>query len=445
MSYCRKFVPARTSNEERSNNVVDFTPNNLLKYPQTKSTLKIEYCSRLSGSMKGNHMSQTKQQNSSKKNPFKRGSTWTYIVYPRDPITGKCSKPKWVGGFATEAEAKAELLKAKAEITCGTYRHMSALTVAQYMRKWFNTHSKIIEPSTACGYSNNIHRHIIPHLGKVKLCDLDRHKLTAFYFMLQEKEEMSPASIRYVHATLRKALNDAVADDLLQKNPCEYANCPKGIKFKAKILDEEQSRKLLEGVLGTSIETEILLALSLGLRRGEALGIQFQNVDFVQSTVQIAQQVTTISRPNEPNRWGIKSLKTEGSNRPLVVPGFVLASIKARQAFVDKQKQIMGSAYEDDDLVCCNDDGTPKSPQTVYHQFKRLLKQLGLPDIRIHDLRHTCASLLLEKDVPLKVISQSLGHSTISITADTYVDIMERKKHQPADVMQQLFGKDKTE
>ena len=375
-----------------------------------------------------------------KTNPFQRGKTWTIILYPPDPLTGKVGKPKWVGGFKTEAEAKAALRKAQAEIELGTYKNFSSLTLGQYLQQWFDTHSHTLAQGTARGYDVNIKTHILPHIGSVKLQRLDRHMLTRFYFELQEKHGLSPASVRYVHATIRKALNDAVADDLLTKNPAVYAVCPKGERFHPNPLTKEQASILLKGVLGSNIETPVLLMLSSGLRRGEAMGLRFQDVDFERKTIAVVQQVTGLEeRKGQPRTWGIKALKTDSSVRKLYVPDYVLDSIKSRKKEVASQKLLLGAKYQDNDLICCNEDGSPKNPQTVYHKFKKILKDLSLPDVRLHDLRHTCASLLLEQDVPLKVISETLGHSTISITADTYITVME-KAQQPVKVMEGLFG-----
>lgn len=423
---------------------VELKPKEQLKYKYDR-TLKAEYESHSSGSKvvywKGADMKQTentiKTQKTIKSNPYQRGKTWTYIVYPKDPITGK-TKQKWVGGFPTKKEAEAAKRKAEAEILAGTYKNHSHLTLNEYLQQWFKTHSKAIEPGTAQGYWNNIELHILPHIGKVKLRDLDRHKLTAFYFMLQERGKLSASTIRYIHATLRKALNDAVKDELIYKNPCNDAVRPKSEPHHSVVLNKAQAQVLVAGALNTEIEMEVILAATTGARRGEVLGLRFQDVDFENNSIHIVQQVSTIRRPGMAGgQWGIKTLKTNESNRIVAVPNFVMEHIKARKVMVYNQK-LENPDYKDNDLICCNKDGTIKSPQTVYHQYKKLLTKLGLPDIRFHDLRHTCASLLLEQKVDLAVISKALGHSTIKTTADIYIDTMGIR-HQTAEAMEELL------
>lgn len=299
-----------------------------------KRTLETEYsdCSFDHHAVEGKDMSKNNKQKP-KGNPFQRASgKWTYIVYEKDRVSG-IAKPKWHGGFSTEAEAKTELLKAKTEITAGQYRPSSNITVEKYISRWFETHLRKLEPATIQGYRNNINLHIIPNIGKQKLSDLNRHILTDFYYKLTEKDGLSATSVHYVHATLRKALNDAVADDYLLKNPAEFADLPKGDKYKATVLNEKQAQALFQGLKGESIETEILLMLCLGLRRGEALGLRFCDVDFGTNSARVAQQITTVQGncSNNGQNYGIKRLKTESSNRSIPLPPLIIDSIKMRK------------------------------------------------------------------------------------------------------------------
>jgi len=136
--------------------------------------------------------------------------------------------------------------------------------------------------------------------------------------------------------------------------------------------------------------------------------------------------------------WGLADLKTDNGNRELYVPQSVLDAVKKHEVMVKANRLKYGAAYKNYDLVCCWPDGEMICPQTAYRRFKAVLKTTDLPDIRFHDLRHSCATALLDMDVPLKVISQMLGHSSIKITADIYCDVLEKKK-QPAERMQEAF------
>lgn len=370
-----------------------------------------------------------------KKNPFKRGKTWTFIVYLRDPETGNL-KQKWYGGYKTEEEAKADMKIKEAEIVKGTLILNRNSTVAQYISEWFPLHSKTLAANTVRSYRNIIDLHVIPHIGGDKLSSIDRYRLNRLYDTLGKKG-LSPKTVRYIHSTLRKVLRDAMGDGLLQKNPCDYYKPPKADKYTAVVLDLQQAQQLYDGVVGTPIETEIVLMLLLGLRRGEALGVRFKDVDCIAKTLHITQQVTTVA-PNDEYVWGIKGLKTKESDRILALPAIVLDSINKRRKQVAADKLKAGNAYQNNDLICCNSDGTPKCPTNVYRQFKSLLPQLKLPDIRLHDLRHTYATLLFESGVELLTISRALGHASIAITADIYTDV-GKKRGLPAELMGGLF------
>lgn len=372
-------------------------------------------------------------------NPFKRGNTWTYICYPIDPKTGQ-PKPKWCGGFKSEKDAKTALKNAEAEICTGAYILSSNMTVGQYVEKWFSHHKKNLKPNTINGYESNIRLHITPILGAKKLCELNKFDIADFIEKLKAKN-LSPRSIQYIRDVLKMALNEAVDDGLIKKNPCLRVDIPKQKRYRSVVLDVAQAKRLLNAAIDSDVEFEVITTLSLGLRRGEVLGIEYPDFDFLNETVHIQRQVTythdrsTKDKDSKKTEYGLIDLKTEESNRVLNLPKSVVEAAQRRRKLILEQKLRTGSSYADKGLMCALGNGDCVSPQTLYHRFKRLLKKAELPDIRFHDLRHSCATLLLDWDVPLAVISKMLGHSTIAITADIYCDVLEKKK-QVADLFE---------
>lgn len=375
-------------------------------------------------------------------NPFKRGKSWTYICYPVDAKTGK-PKAKWCGGFKTEKEAKDALRKAESEISAGSFVASSNLTVTQYVEKWFDYHRLTLKPNTINGYWNNIKNHIEPVLGNKRLSDIGKKEIVDFVEALKAKS-LSPRSIQYARDVLKMALNDAVEDELLKKNPCLKVAIPKQKRYHAVVLDTEQAKVLLSAAIGSEIEFEVLTALSLGLRRGEVLGLKYSDFDFAKGTVHIQRQVTYVKtqaeKDNSKNKpvFALVDLKTDNADRILYLPKSIIDATQRRRKSIAKRQILAGELWKDNDLMCVSDDGNCHSPQTLYHRFKRMLKSTGLPNIRFHDLRHSCATLLLDMDVPLKVISNMLGHSTIAITADIYCDVLDKKK-QVADIMETMI------
>ena len=383
-------------------------------------------------------MSKPKKKSKSAKGIYQRGSTWSYMIYPTDRTTG-LKKQKMISGFPSEQSAIEAQARARMEILSDTYIPDSTITLGKYLLIWLDSYKHTLQPSTVQGYSNNIKKHIIPAIGELRLSKLDRRIVSEFCFKLLDKG-LSAKTIKYVYSTLRKALNEAVYDKIIPLNPCLGAKTPTVETYDSVVYDESQVRKLLEGVKETPIETAVMLSLLLGLRRGEVLGLRFTDCDLDKNEIHIRQQVSTIKAEYRAGpTFGVKPLKTKKSKRTIPIPDIISESILKQKHLVELQKRNFGSLYQDYDLVNCNPDGSPRSPEALLKQFKNLVRKLSLPEIRFHDLRHTCASILIDNDAEMKVVSDLLGHSTYSTTADIYTSILNKKK-QPAEIMQLKFG-----
>lgn len=372
-----------------------------------------------------------------KGNPFKRGKTWTYICYPIDPITEKKTS-KWCGGFNSEKEAKEALKQAEAEIQMGIYVPSSKVTVEKCINHWFERVKLDLQPNTINGYLCNINNHILPAIGCLELGKISKNHIANLIETLKAKD-LSPRSIKYIRDVLKMALDDAVNDGVLKRNPCIGVSLPKQKKYKATVLDLEEAKLLISSAIGSNVELEVFIGLSMGLRRGEILGLKYSDFNFTDKVLHIVRQVTYVRSNDKPkeemNYYGLKELKTESSDRTIYVPQSILDAVEKRNQINKSSKSKLGKEYHDQGLLCCQENGDCLSPQTMYHRFKKLISGIKLPDIRFHDLRHSCASLLLDMDIPLKVISQMLGHSTIGITADIYCEVLSKKK-QTADAIE---------
>lgn len=370
---------------------------------------------------------------------IQRGKTWSYVLRITDPNTLK-KKQKWVSGFLTRQDAVDALETAKAQLTLNLYRDNKSKPFGRYIDDWFeNIHKPTLKPSTARGYEVNIRLHIKPYIGQIPLCDIRRNDIVKLYNRLLAKG-LKPSTIRYVHNTLRKALNDAVANDDIPKNPCSNVKLPKISRYKAVVLTQEQLCKLLEAAKTTPIFTEILLAVTLGLRRGEVLGLQFRDFDYDEKIVAIRRQIGVIDAGKgsaaESSEWGVTTPKTEDSVRELYVPASVIEYVKK----LEQERQVYHLSHaKNDGFVCCGQNGSFKNPEMVYLHFKRLLRSQGLPEaMRFHDLRHSYASNMIEAGLPLKTVSHILGHSSIGITADIYCDVINKHK-EAAEVVENSY------
>lgn len=379
-------------------------------------------------------------------NPFMRGNTWTYIIYLPDLETGRKTRQKWVSGFKTKQEAKNALCEARAQIKLGLYREPSNQIVAEYISDWFHTvHKSVLKPSTVRGYEVNIRKHILPSVGSYKLDQLNRMHVQKMCNDMAEKG-LKSNTILYALRVLAACMNDAVLNDHIPKNPCKKINVKKA-KYHATILSKQQIGALLTGAKESPIYLEILLAATLGLRRGELLGLRYSDFNFEKGTVHVQNQITEARMRNQVETgdqsiWGWSTLKTAESNRVLSVPKPVLDAVKARQSDQKLNRLRNGYAYHNLDLVCCDEHGDFLKPPTLYKRFKKLLERLQLPSIRFHDLRHSFATLMIEEHAPLKAVSYVLGHSNISTTADIYADVINSQKETAIIIESSFFSTD---
>lgn len=372
-------------------------------------------------------------------NPFQRGNSWTFYYYITDS-KGKSIR-KFKGGYKTKKEAEYALKEYQSKANLNQFIPNCKMTLEQYLISWLDIHKQQLAPNTINGYYVNIHNHIIPVIGKVKLTELTTFEINRFYSYLLNEKQLSPKTIRYVHTVLRIALKHAEQDRLIDRNVCDYAKLPKINRYKSEVLTIDEINLLIEHCRHHRYGLEIILAITLGLRRGEVLGLKFSDCNFEKHTIHIQRQVTTSkdrTENSDGSSYDLKILKTENSDRILYMPSTLEKIILFRRQQVQNHQHTLQGRYNNNDLICCKDNGDILSPQTLYHSFKQMLKELDLPDIRFHDLRHSYATAMLDSDVPLKVISQNLGHSSIGITGDIYADSIIKKK-ESADVADNIF------
>lgn len=360
-----------------------------------------------------------------------------------DQVTGK-RKQKQYSGYKTLEEAKAAFHKVAIELYEKTFLQPNEITVEDYLKNWIESVKFDIAASTLRGYKVNIFNHIIPHIGHIKLQELRLEDVKKMYFDLQSGNEpvrkapdekrskkpkiLSRTTVRYIHATLRTALNDAVGT-YLKTNILEGKKiAPKPAYFEAQFLTEEEVKKLLELFEGTDFYTPVLLAVGLGLRRGEALGLLWDCVNFAKGTITVKRSYI----PKQGEGHVLAGLKTLSSSRTLTVPKTIMEYLHKIQEKQKDDKKYFGTNYFNGNFVCCKSDGTPISPHAWNKKFQRTLANAGFRRVRIHDLRHTNASLMILHNTPMKVVSERLGHSSIKITMDLYGHIYNEQQEEIA-------------
>lgn len=366
----------------------------------------------------------------------KRRDRW-YICYyiGKDATTGKW-KQKWEGSWPTKREAE-KVLRSRIEEQENTFeRKADNSTLAVYLRYWLDSYcASQLAPNTLRGYRVNVENHIIPKIGNIQLNRLQPKDIQSLYDTLR-KAGLSGTTIRYVHNNLHKALRAAVKAQLITRNPADLVDPPKKDLYEASPLTPAQSVALVRACTGKEIFLPVLLALTLGLRRGEALGLQWKNVDLSANTVTISHSATF-----SKGGFSLSSTKTKNSRRTLMMPEILQSALVAAHSKQAEDAEAFGPGFNPHDLVCCRPDGSPLTSSALQRQFSAALEEAHLPSIRFHDLRHTNATLMLRNSVPAKIVSAMLGHSSIGITLDVYSHVMTEMQEGAVEVVDALFKK----
>ena len=311
-------------------------------------------------------------------------------------------------------------------------------TVGQYLDRWLETsiqpHRR---PKTAASYEQIVRLYLKPHLGRIQLAKLtpDQVQTMLNTLLVSGAEDSTPLSARtvqYVRAVLRQALNQAQRWGLVMRNVAMLVEVPRVEKHAATVLSPEEGQRLFVTVAGHRLEALYQVALLLGLREGEVLGLRWIDVDFTAHTLRVEQTVQRVS-----GQIVLAQPKTSSSKRTLPLPNKVeraLARHAERQA-----EERMRDDWEDYGLVFPSERGTPMEPRNLVRHFKSLLERADLPDIRFHDLRHSCATMLIAQGTHPRTVMEILGHSQISVTMNTYGHVMPETQRAAAEALERLF------
>ena len=307
-------------------------------------------------------------------------------------------------------------------------------TVAEFLDYWLHQSVKPrLRPLTFAGYEVNVRRHLAPLLGKIRL---DRLTPQDVQEMMNRRlaDGLSAKSVAYMHQVLRTALELARRWEVIDRNVASLVDPPRRMRPKINPLTPDQAKRFLVSVRGHRLEALFSVALAMGLRQGEALGLRWEDVDTTQGVLWVRNQLQRID-----GRLTLVEPKTERSRRTLVVPPTIIQNLREHQARQVAEKLWAGSKWIDSGFVFTNRAGGPLQARRVIDEFHKVLKTAGLQRIRFHDLRHSCATLLLVQEVPDRVVMQILGHSDISMTQE-YIHVIPELQRKAARQMESLIS-----
>jgi len=360
----------------------------------------------------------------------------TYQVVIEKGVDKNGKRQRDYYSYPTKKEAQKALAEKVNELNNNTYVEPSKLTVSQAMDEWYATSVEpTLKENTKRGYLVNI-KHIKSGIGHLLLQKLTAMQVQRFYNQL-ETDGLSPRSIQYIHTNLKSALKYFCKMQTIPKNVAEFATVPKQQKPKNDYYTVEETKKLIEKAKSCDIYLEILLAVGMGLRRGEVLALTWDDVNFKDGTFSVNKSLSRIKGKDI-----VSSTKTVSGERMLKIPDFILQVLFERRQQQWADRKAAEGTYLENNLVCCRADGSYYVCGSFTTKFSNFLKRAGLRHIRFHDLRHTNATLMMQYNVPIKVVSENLGHANTGVTMDTYSHVTMQMKSEIADKFdKELFAK----
>jgi integrase len=336
----------------------------------------------------------------------------------------------------TRKEAADQLAQVLADRASGYTLDTENITVGGYLDRWLNDSDRgSVRTSTYERHEQIIRLHLKPALGRVKLSKLTPAHLQGLY---RDKPDsgLSPASVQKVHAVLHKALAQALRWGMVPRNPADAVKAPRPTPEEMRPLSPDEAHKLMDAAHGDKLEALYILAVQTGMRQGELLALKWEDVDLNRGVVHVKR---TLVRSR--GRIALGEPKTKKSRRPVNLTNVAVEALKTHLGQQLEEIQRLGDLYRDDGLVFTSGVGTLVNPSNLRRRsFEPLLHRAGLPQIRFHDLRHTCATLLLSRNANPKLVQELLGHATVAITLDIYSLVIPRMGNLTARTMEDIFS-----
>ncbi|HEU5380464.1 MAG TPA: tyrosine-type recombinase/integrase [Ktedonobacteraceae bacterium] len=336
----------------------------------------------------------------------------------------------------TKKEAKEKLDAYLADLRSGRVVVGPKQTIEQYLTHWLENSRRLgIELTTLSIYRGILRKHLLPAFGHLQLNQLTKERVQS---LLAEKVDAgyAPGTVRNIRDVLATALCDAVKDELLTRNVCDYVTIPKQKRHKPTILTQEQGSRLVAAARGQRLWFLLLVGLTTGARVGELLALRWSDIDMNNLRIHIHGSVAWIKGQG----LVLKEPKTSYGTRKVLLAQVVIDAMEEQKEYIRRLRDRAGDRWKEFDLVFPNRYGGYIGYDGIDNQLKRILGKVGIPGkVTFHDLRHSMATLLMCAGVNPKVIAETLGHSNVSITLGMYGDVMPDMQQQAADVINRLF------
>ena len=377
---------------------------------------------------------------------IRRGNSWRICV-ELPPENGK-RRQKWETIKGTKREAEKRLTELLALVDQQKLGANPKMTLAQYLERWLEDYASTLAPKTCSTYQFLVHAYVTPHLGNVQLSKLTPSHIVRLFTLLREaprqdrrktEDKLSPATLHAVYRMLKTALNVAVKWQLLPRNPMDGIDAPKVLRKEMKTFTPEQAKAFLDASAQEHIKWQAFFALLLhtGVRPGELKALRWTDVDLDAKAITIqqnAQRIRGIGRV-------VGQPKTGGSRRRVALTVDVASLLKRHRTAQNEERLQLGPLWQDQNLVFASEVGTILEDKRIGEVFRRICERAGVPRIRLYDLRHSHASLLLALGVHPKVVAERLGHSNVNLTLNLYSHVLPTLQEDAANALDALLKK----
>lgn len=357
---------------------------------------------------------------------IKRGASWSVVIDLGRDETGRRVR-KWHSGYRTKKDAERARIELLSRLDQGTYVPPSKMSIGAFLvQEWLPAKRATIKETTFASYEMHVTKHIVPRIGGVPLLSVSAGHLNAFYADLLADGRrngaggLSPATVERIHATIHKALADAVRWGRLARNPADRADPPKESTAEMSVWTPEQLGTFLDSVRTDRLFAAWLMAAMTGMRRGELLGLKWSDLDLEAGTVSV-RQIRTVAK----YRVVTFTPKTEKGRRTIALDPHTVAALRSYRVAQKEERVLLGPDYANsDDLVFTKPNGSAIHPERFSAWFTQRCRKSGLPRVRLHDVRHSYVTALLAEGVPLKVVSQRVGHASPMVTMTIYQHVL---------------------
>ena len=387
----------------------------------------------------------------------KKNKTWYIVLETTRPQGGR--KLKWLSprkqlGLkkpATKKQAEELLIKLLSDLQRGTYVAPNDMTLSELLDRWMEVHGKQnLAKTTYAIYASHISNHLKPELGMIQVAKLKAFHLQQFYSKKleggradQKDGGLSPKSVGGIHKVVSSALKAAVTWELVAKNVAESISPPRVPETPQQTWTADNAQTFLRSISKHRLHPLYVLAIVTGMRRGEILGLRWQDIDWDKSTIHIVQSM--VATPEGPI---ITDTKTSSGKRSVVIYDGLLALLKEHREKYFEEAVLRGSrageAERSSQLVFTSERGTPLNPRNLLRHLQSACERAGVPKIPFHALRHTHATIMLKNGVHPKIVSERLGHSRVGITLDIYSHVLPGMQAEAASLAEQAVLPDKT-